>query len=139
MVTSWSQCTQGCGGGIQTRRVTCQKLTAAGNSVPMPNDACVQVAKRPVDTQSCNRQLCVEWATSTWGQAPKHPELLDRHVWGALEGQPVDPVYCDLWQLRLPVQAGGVYPRPHQQACAGALLRLETEACQLAALQHHPV
>uniref|UniRef100_A0A8D2LH55 ADAMTS like 1 n=1 Tax=Varanus komodoensis TaxID=61221 RepID=A0A8D2LH55_VARKO len=68
MVTSWSQCTQGCGGGIQTRRVTCQKLTAAGNSVPMPNDACVQVAKRPVDTQSCNRQLCVEWATSTWGQ-----------------------------------------------------------------------
>ncbi|XP_033028892.1 ADAMTS-like protein 1 [Lacerta agilis] len=68
MVTSWSHCTQSCGGGIQTRRVTCQKLTAAGSSMPMSNDACAQISKRPVDTQSCNRQLCVEWATSAWGQ-----------------------------------------------------------------------
>nr|XP_034953253.1 ADAMTS-like protein 1 isoform X1 [Zootoca vivipara] len=68
MVTSWSHCTQSCGGGIQTRRVTCQKLTAAGSSMPMSNDACAQLSKRPVDTQSCNRQLCVEWATSAWGQ-----------------------------------------------------------------------
>ncbi|XP_058024805.1 ADAMTS-like protein 1 isoform X2 [Ahaetulla prasina] len=68
MVTSWSQCTQSCGGGIQSRRVTCQKLTAAGISVPVSSDICAQLAKRPVDTQSCNRQLCVEWTTSAWGQ-----------------------------------------------------------------------
>ncbi|KAJ6669514.1 hypothetical protein lerEdw1_000062 [Lerista edwardsae] len=54
--------------GVQTRRVTCHKLTAAGNSVPLSNDMCAQTAKRPVDTQSCNRQLCVEWATSAWSQ-----------------------------------------------------------------------
>ncbi|ETE68767.1 ADAMTS-like protein 1, partial [Ophiophagus hannah] len=68
MVTSWSQCTQSCGGGIQSRRVTCQKLTAAGISVPVSSDICAHLAKRPVDTQSCNRQLCVEWTTTAWGQ-----------------------------------------------------------------------
>ncbi|NWW37519.1 ATL1 protein, partial [Panurus biarmicus] len=68
MVTSWSPCTRSCGGGIQTRRVTCQRLTAKGSSVPMSNEACAQVSKRPVDTQNCNRQPCVEWAASSWGQ-----------------------------------------------------------------------
>ncbi|XP_075787629.1 ADAMTS-like protein 1 isoform X6 [Pelodiscus sinensis] len=68
MVTSWSLCTRSCGGGVQTRRVTCQKLTATGSSIPMSNEACTQVAKRPVDTQICNRQLCVEWVASSWGQ-----------------------------------------------------------------------
>ncbi|XP_066843817.1 ADAMTS-like protein 1 isoform X2 [Anser cygnoides] len=68
MVTSWSSCTRSCGGGIQMRRVTCQRLTAKGSSVPMSNEACVQVSKRPVDTQNCNRQPCVEWVASSWGQ-----------------------------------------------------------------------
>lgn len=68
MVTSWSACTRSCGGGIQTRRVTCQKLKASGISTPVSNDMCTQLAKRPVDTQACNQQLCVEWAFSTWGQ-----------------------------------------------------------------------
>ncbi|XP_039946914.1 ADAMTS-like protein 1 [Hirundo rustica] len=68
MVTSWSPCSQSCGGGIQTRRVTCQRLTAKGSSVPVSNEACAQVSKRPVDTQQCNSQPCAEWAASSWGQ-----------------------------------------------------------------------
>ncbi|XP_015450032.1 ADAMTS-like protein 1 isoform X4 [Pteropus alecto] len=68
MVTSWSACTRSCGGGIQTRRVTCQKLKASGISTPVSNDMCTQLTKRPVDTQACNQQLCVEWAFSSWGQ-----------------------------------------------------------------------
>ncbi|XP_031413147.1 ADAMTS-like protein 1 [Meleagris gallopavo] len=68
MVTSWSPCTRSCGGGIQMRRVTCQRLTAKGSSVPMSNETCAQASKRPVDTQNCNRQLCVEWVASSWGQ-----------------------------------------------------------------------
>nr|XP_017515524.2 ADAMTS-like protein 1 isoform X2 [Manis javanica] len=68
MVTSWSACTRSCGGGVQTRRVTCQKLKASGISTPVSNDMCMQLAKRPVDTQACNQQLCVEWAFSSWGQ-----------------------------------------------------------------------
>ncbi|EDM10445.1 rCG55216 [Rattus norvegicus] len=68
MVTSWSACTRSCGGGVQTRRVTCQKLKASGISTPVSNDMCTQLSKRPVDTQACNQQLCVEWAFSSWGQ-----------------------------------------------------------------------
>ncbi|XP_028911077.1 ADAMTS-like protein 1 isoform X1 [Ornithorhynchus anatinus] len=68
MVTSWSSCTRSCGGGVQTRRVTCQKLKATGISIPIANDVCAQLAKRPVDTQACNQQLCVEWAFSAWSQ-----------------------------------------------------------------------
>ncbi|NXB74552.1 ATL1 protein, partial [Donacobius atricapilla] len=68
MVTSWSPCSRSCGGGIQTRRVTCQRLTAKGSSVPMSNEACAQMSKRPVDTQNCNRRPCVEWVSSSWGQ-----------------------------------------------------------------------
>lgn len=80
MVTSWSPCTRSCGGGIQTRRVTCQRLTATGNSVPMSNEACAQVSKRPVDTQNCNRQPCVEWVASSWGQVRNE---------AAFQGQPL--------------------------------------------------
>nr|XP_033776500.1 ADAMTS-like protein 1 isoform X2 [Geotrypetes seraphini] len=68
MVTSWTPCTQSCGGGIQTRRVTCQKLTAVGLSIPMSNEICAQIAKHPVELQTCNRELCMEWVASSWGQ-----------------------------------------------------------------------
>uniref|UniRef100_A0A674JXH1 Ig-like domain-containing protein n=1 Tax=Terrapene triunguis TaxID=2587831 RepID=A0A674JXH1_9SAUR len=69
----------------------------------------------------------------------EHTELLDRHLWCALEGQSVDSVYSYLWELWLPVQASGMRACPHQQTRAGALLFLEAKTCELATLQHHPL
>lgn len=72
-------------------------------------------------------------------QAFEHPELLDRHLWRALEGQPVDRLHSYLRKLWLPVPACGLRARPHQQARDGASLLLEATTSELAALQHHPL
>ncbi|XP_045696740.1 ADAMTS-like protein 1 isoform X1 [Phyllostomus hastatus] len=106
MVTSWSACTRSCGGGIQTRRVTCQKLKASGISTPVSNDMCTQLAKRPVDTQACNQQLCVEWAFSSWGQCNGPcigPRLAVQHR----------QVFCQtLDGITLPSEQCSALPRP---------------------------
>ncbi|KAM5331461.1 ADAMTS-like protein 1 isoform 2-T2 [Glossophaga mutica] len=106
MVTSWSACTRSCGGGIQTRRVTCQKLKASGISTPVSNDMCTQLAKRPVDTQACNQQLCVEWAFSSWGQCNGPcigPRLAVQHR----------QVFCQtLDGIALPSEQCSALPRP---------------------------
>ncbi|XP_020929926.1 ADAMTS-like protein 1 isoform X2 [Sus scrofa] len=106
MVTSWSACTRSCGGGVQTRRVTCQKLKASGISTPMSNDMCTQLAKRPVDTQACNQQLCVEWAFSSWGQCNGPcigPRLAVQHR----------QVFCQTRDgLTLPSEQCSALPRP---------------------------
>ncbi|XP_072511788.1 ADAMTS-like protein 1 isoform X2 [Notamacropus eugenii] len=106
MVTSWSSCTRSCGGGVQTRRVTCQKLKATGVSVPMSNDMCSQLAKRPVDTQACNQQLCVEWAFSSWGQCNGPcigPRLAVQHR----------QVFCQTRDgISLPLEQCSALPRP---------------------------
>ncbi|XP_060055594.1 ADAMTS-like protein 1 isoform X2 [Erinaceus europaeus] len=106
MVTSWSACTRSCGGGVQTRRVTCQKLKASGISTPVPNEMCTQLAKRPVDTQACNQQLCVEWAFSSWGQCNGPcigPRLAVQHR----------QVFCQTRDgLTLPSEQCSALPRP---------------------------
>lgn len=51
-------------------------------------------------------------------QAREHTELLVRSLQCTLEGQPVDPVHSDLWQLRLPIPARGVRACPYQQGSA---------------------
>ncbi|XP_021108553.1 ADAMTS-like protein 1 [Heterocephalus glaber] len=106
MVTSWSACTRSCGGGIQTRRVTCQKLKSSGFSTPVPIDLCSQHTKRPVDTQACNQQLCVEWAFSSWGQCSGPcvgPHLAMQHR----------QVFCQTRDgIALPSEQCSALPRP---------------------------
>ncbi|MGH0159728.1 UNVERIFIED_CONTAM: hypothetical protein FKN15_038270 [Acipenser sinensis] len=69
LVTPWSSCPRSCGGGMLSRKVTCNKVTAAGMSVTLPEENCGPAGKRPADMQPCNTLPCVEWATSTWVQA----------------------------------------------------------------------
>ncbi|XP_077004195.1 ADAMTS-like protein 1 isoform X2 [Tamandua tetradactyla] len=106
MVTSWSACTRSCGGGVQTRRVTCQKLKASGASTPVSNDMCTLFAKRPVDTQACNQQPCVEWAFSSWGQCNGPcigPHLAVQHR----------QVFCQTRDgITLPLEQCSALPRP---------------------------
>uniref|UniRef100_A0A8C0KIB3 Ig-like domain-containing protein n=1 Tax=Canis lupus dingo TaxID=286419 RepID=A0A8C0KIB3_CANLU len=72
-------------------------------------------------------------------EAREHSELLVRSLQRTLEGQPVEPVHGDMWQLRLPGPARGVCACPHQQGGARAPVLLGAPARQLAALQHHPM
>ncbi|XP_036407706.1 ADAMTS-like protein 1 [Megalops cyprinoides] len=60
VVLPWSPCSVSCGGGVQTRRASCQRGT-------LEEDSCVGAGRRPADTQLCNAMPCVEWATSAWG------------------------------------------------------------------------
>ncbi|ACL04284.1 Thrombospondin, type 1 repeat protein [Desulfatibacillum aliphaticivorans] len=62
MVSAWGDCSAACGGGMQTRSVTCQDQT--GN---IAADGLCTGAK-PSETQACNTEACVyNWVVSAWG------------------------------------------------------------------------
>ncbi|XP_069781445.1 ADAMTS-like protein 1 [Narcine bancroftii] len=67
-VTSWSPCSQLCGRGIRKRLVSCQKVTAGGMLIDLSPGFCAQSGKKPVDSQTCEKQLCSQWVTSIWSQ-----------------------------------------------------------------------
>lgn len=60
----WGRCNQTCGGGTQSRAVTC---SGAGNEM-VPNDYCV-AADMPDSLKACNTYACESyiWASSPWG------------------------------------------------------------------------
>ncbi|KAG8440824.1 hypothetical protein GDO86_006527 [Hymenochirus boettgeri] len=55
-VSSWRECSEECGGGIQERLVTCPQ-----------NGLCNENLK-PNGTRSCNKHHCTKWAVGPWGQ-----------------------------------------------------------------------
>lgn len=60
----WSTCSATCGGGTQTRAVTCYRSHAANNSLDQQAVAdtyCTKtVSAKPATSQSCNTQTCIE-------------------------------------------------------------------------------
>ncbi|MBX3203728.1 MAG: thrombospondin type-1 domain-containing protein [Labilithrix sp.] len=57
---SWGTCSAVCGGGTQTRTVSCQ---LSGADV----DSSLCVASRPATSRACNEDACGTWVSDAWG------------------------------------------------------------------------
>ncbi|XP_072004868.1 A disintegrin and metalloproteinase with thrombospondin motifs 7 isoform X1 [Engystomops pustulosus] len=55
-VSSWRECSEECGGGMQQRLVTCPQAGRCDESL------------KPNNTRSCNDHPCTTWAVGPWGQ-----------------------------------------------------------------------
>ncbi|XP_075431506.1 A disintegrin and metalloproteinase with thrombospondin motifs 7 isoform X2 [Ascaphus truei] len=55
-VSSWRECSEECGGGMQQRLVTCPETGRCDESL------------KPNNTRSCNPLPCTKWAVGPWGQ-----------------------------------------------------------------------
>jgi len=97
---AWGQCTVLCGGGTQTRSVTC----AAANGSPLSSGSCSGCATTPASTQACNTAPCI---TYDWISCPPLPCTAQCNgdtgmlgityidVWCQTStGQPADPSLC---------------------------------------------
>lgn len=61
---NWSACSATCGGGTQTRTVTCTRSHASNNSLDqqtVDDTYCTKIiGTKPATSQSCNTQTCIE-------------------------------------------------------------------------------
>uniref|UniRef100_A0A6I8SLL5 ADAM metallopeptidase with thrombospondin type 1 motif 7 n=1 Tax=Xenopus tropicalis TaxID=8364 RepID=A0A6I8SLL5_XENTR len=55
-VSSWRECSEECGGGMQERLVTCPQMGLCNENL------------KPNGTRSCNDHPCTKWAVGPWGQ-----------------------------------------------------------------------
>lgn len=55
----WEMCSVACGGGTQTRTITCRR-----EEVDVDESACLETA--PATSRACNTDPCGEWVSSDW-------------------------------------------------------------------------
>ncbi|WAR00410.1 ATS7-like protein [Mya arenaria] len=60
----WTECSRPCGGGVRTRVVQCIRRTddAEGDTIYC------DINTRPSAIEDCNKDTCLEWNMSPWGQ-----------------------------------------------------------------------
>ncbi|KAK3097587.1 hypothetical protein FSP39_011191, partial [Pinctada imbricata] len=64
----WNPCSATCGGGLQSRNVSCEIITQDYYEV-FPVRYCTKAGyMEPTLIQSCNTHPCVEWKTSNWSE-----------------------------------------------------------------------
>ncbi|KAL4227272.1 ADAMTS-like protein 3 [Mactra antiquata] len=66
--TDWSRCSVTCGGGLQSRNMSCEIITEAYYQV-LPKEECYKgLTTKPAAIQSCNINPCVKWRTGDWAE-----------------------------------------------------------------------
>lgn len=69
-VEDWGQCSRTCGGGLQTRRVTCRRMTSSGEEYVSPNQC--DLTNKPRRSQICAKDECpAKWQTTRWSQCSR--------------------------------------------------------------------
>ncbi|KAM3857602.1 ADAMTS-like protein 1 [Diretmus argenteus] len=114
----WSSCSASCGGGVQSRRVSCTR-GAEDRAGEVESQRCVGAGRRPADTRPCSLLPCARWATTPWGPCHGHcvgPSLATQHR----------HVYCqDTNATKVPHRMCSGLQRP------SSLKNCSTEACAL--------
>lgn len=66
---NWDACSASCGGGTQTRTVTCTR----NDGRAMPDAFCTDAGPKPAMSQSCNTHPCYtySWSTDSWGSCSR--------------------------------------------------------------------
>ncbi|KAM5273573.1 LOW QUALITY PROTEIN: papilin [Ctenodactylus gundi] len=63
MAGPWASCSASCGGGSQSRRVSCVSADGAVDEA-----GCAGLPGKPPSTQACNLQRCATWDAEPWGK-----------------------------------------------------------------------
>ena len=105
---AWSQCSVQCGGGTQTRTVTC---TRTDDKHSFPDSVCEKlIGTKPPTSQPCNTQSCVSCqytygvngtnVTGCWGGQPKcwmfrlNGTLMSNGIWCASDCTNANVTHC---------------------------------------------
>ncbi|XP_039260458.2 A disintegrin and metalloproteinase with thrombospondin motifs 18-like [Styela clava] len=109
----WSECSRTCGGGLQTRRVTCRRNTTDGEEYVAPNHC--DLSNKPMRNQICAKEECpADWKAGTWSQCSKT----------CGRGIRTRPVSCRSGMRKVPENRCDKARKPHyRQTCLVAYCR----------------
>ena len=66
--TDWTLCTVTCGGGLQSRNMSCEIITRKYYEVFLMSICTKFLDKKPLMIRSCRTEPCVRWRSGNWSQ-----------------------------------------------------------------------